>query len=396
MPTKCETRLWVCVLVLLVLVMLMWTRRDKSARLQPPKISPEEVNAHIRMRGDRFFAAIDSPSNPNCRLFREAFPLTPKPDGDLDIAFTLVVHKDIHQIARLMRMIHRVNNYYCIHLDSRSPRAFRKALAGVATCFGPNVEIVPEEKRVEVNWGDESVLRPQLICAEQALKRSSTWKYLVNIVGQEFPLRTNLELQAALKALNGSNLVESFSIDRFRSWVKDFSLPYGANWYKGSVYGAFRREFLQEAVLAEFTKGFRDILLLPKALNHPDELFFSSLNYNPHLKLTGSCLVTPSPPNEVAFNFLAKYVIWLGYVIKCETKLVRSVCIFGNPQVAQLQRAPHLFANKFHSDYQPEAYDEMERWYFRKFAKELETGVYASDDFDVSIYANRTCSRNHN
>nr|CDS30372.1 glycosyltransferase 14 family member [Hymenolepis microstoma] len=375
--------------------MFIWLLRDKDVSLKPKMQTSEEVNAHIRMLGDKFFAVIDSPSNPNCRFFRETFPQMSKPDGDMDIAFTLVVHKDIWQIARLLRMIHRVNNYYCIHLDSRSPRVFRDALVGVAACFGPNVEIVPEEKRVEVNWGDESVLRPQLICAEQALKRSFTWKYLVNIVGQEFPLRTNLELQAALKALNGSNLVESFSINRFRKWVKNISLPYGANWYKGTVYGAFRREFLQEAVLDEFTKPFRDLLLLPKVFNHPDELFFSTLNYNPHLKLTGSCMVAPSPPNEVNINFLAKYVIWGDYNIKCETKLVRSVCIFGNPQVAQLQRTPHLFANKFHSDYQSEAYDKMERWYFNKFAKEIETGVYSKSDFDVSVYANRTCSHNN-
>lgn len=209
--------------------MLMRSSTDGKGRLESTMQTSKDEMDFIRLRADRFFASIDSPLHPNCLLFRENFLQVSKPDGDMDIAFTLVVHKDIWQIARLLRMIHRVNNYYCIHLDYRSLRAFREALAGVAACFGPNVEIVPAEKRVAINWGDESVLKPQFICAEQALKRHSTWKYLINIVGQEFPLRTNLELQAALKALNGSNLVESFSIDRFRSWVGNRTLPYGVS-----------------------------------------------------------------------------------------------------------------------------------------------------------------------
>ncbi|KAM7533022.1 hypothetical protein Aperf_G00000123218 [Anoplocephala perfoliata] len=145
-----------------------------------------------------------------------------RPDGEMDIAFTMVIHKDILQVARLLRMIHRINNYYCIHLDARSTRTLREAVEGMARCFGANVELVPLEKRIAVVWGDESVLRPQLICGEQALERHQTWKYLINIVGQE---RTNLELIAALKALNGSNLVKAFPIDRIRDWVKNDVLP---------------------------------------------------------------------------------------------------------------------------------------------------------------------------
>lgn len=173
----------------------------------------------------QFFSAITSTNHSNCLSFRQRFPMITRPDGDMNVAFTIVVHKDVLQVARLLRMIYRVNNYYCIHLDARSSRSFQEAMNGVAACFGSNVELVPVEKRSIVEWGDESVLRPQLICAEQALQRNPNWTYLVNIVGQEFPLKTNLELVAALKALNGSNLVEAFPIDRFKKWVGSNSLP---------------------------------------------------------------------------------------------------------------------------------------------------------------------------
>ncbi|KAM7532999.1 hypothetical protein Aperf_G00000123114 [Anoplocephala perfoliata] len=356
----------------------------------------------MKNNSEGFFAAITSASHIHCRFFRSHFPaVLDRPDVELYIAFTMVIHKDILQVARLLRMIHRINNYYCIHLDARSTRTLREAVEGMARCFGANVELVPPEKRVAVVWGDESVLRPQLICGEQALERHQTWKYLINIVGQEFPLRTNLELIAALKALNGSNLVEAFSIDRFRRWVKNDTLPLqpmvdwdnlaGSVWltklYKGSVYGAFRRDFIQEAVLSPALSPIRDTLLRHGIYPHPDELFFPSLNYNPHLRLPGSCLTAPPPAEEVGLGYLAKYVIWDGYGMVCPTKYVQSICIFGVAHIPVLQKAPHLFANKFQADFEPLAYDEMENWYFDKLRQEMKTGTYDANAFDQFVFS---------
>lgn len=173
---------------------------------------------------EELWAKVTSPEHPFCKAFVEKFPRSTQ-DYDMDLAFTIVVHKDIEQLARLLRMIHRKNNYYCIHTDSRSRSSFGDALGGLAACFGSNVELVPKDKRISVRWGDESVLRPQFICAEQALEKHGSWKYLVNIVGQEFPLRTNMEIVAAMKALNGSNLIEAHDPGYFRARTWGLSLP---------------------------------------------------------------------------------------------------------------------------------------------------------------------------
>uniref|UniRef100_A0A5K3FUJ8 NAD(P)-dependent oxidoreductase n=1 Tax=Mesocestoides corti TaxID=53468 RepID=A0A5K3FUJ8_MESCO len=268
-------------------------------------------------------------------------------------------------------------------------------LRGVATCFGANVQLVPHEERVAVHWGYESVLVPQITCAKQALRSRGTWKYLVNLVGQDFPLRTNMELVAALKALNGSSLVESVELGNYASRTNNRSLPLGATWYKGSIYGAFRREFLHEAVMGTAVGPIRDLMLKLNYIRHPDEFYFPTLAYNSHLHLPGACLYSPAPESEVGFNYLAKFVIWEGCSINCTTKYVRDVCILGTDHVARLQTVPHLFANKFHADYQPEAYDEMERWYFRRVEAEMKSGSYDRSTFDPTIYAERLCSRYH-
>uniref|UniRef100_A0A5K3G215 Protein ORF2 n=1 Tax=Mesocestoides corti TaxID=53468 RepID=A0A5K3G215_MESCO len=268
-------------------------------------------------------------------------------------------------------------------------------LRGVATCFGANVGLVPYEERVEVHWGYESVLVPQITCAKQALRSHATWKYLVNLVGQDFPLRTNMELVAALKALNGSNLVESVELGKFAFRTNNRPLPLKATWYKGSIYGAFRREFLHEAVMGTAVGPIRDLMLKPNYIRHPDEFFFPTLAYNSHLHLPGACLHSPAPRSEVDYNYLGKLVIWDYYNMTCSTKYVRDVCILGMDQVSLLQGAPHISANKFHADYQPGAYDEMERWYFRRVEAEMKSGSYDRRTFDPKVYANRLCSRHH-
>ncbi|VDL65201.1 unnamed protein product, partial [Hymenolepis diminuta] len=317
-----------------------------------------------RYNPEDLYREINSPNHLFCQLLRKRYPIIDRTDGDMDIAYTLVVHKDIKQIARLLRMIYRKNNYYCIHPDVKSGKRFAKALEGLISCFGPNVELVPKNKRVAVHWGDETVLLPQLICGEQALRRHSTWRYLINMVGQEFPLRTNLEIIAALKALNGSNLVEGFPVGKFIKRTKNKTLPLNATWIKGGICGAFRREFMEVAVLGKRMGIIRDFMLQPKMFDNPDEFYFNTLNFNPHLKLPGSCLVFPTPSAENGMGHLAKYAIWHGYPISCDTKYVRSICILGNPHVEELKKAPHLLANKFHANYQPEAYNALELWYF--------------------------------
>ena len=52
-----------------------------------------------------------------------------------------------------------------------------------------------------------SVLEPELVCMRELL-RFTKWRYFINLTGQEFPLKTNLELVRIMKALNGSNDME--------------------------------------------------------------------------------------------------------------------------------------------------------------------------------------------
>lgn len=125
-------------------------------------------------------------------------------EEEFPIAFSLLVFKDMEQVERLLRAIYRPQNYYCIHIDAKSPSVFRRAVETLASCF-ENVFI--SSRSVRVQWGGFSVLEPELICMEELWKYKK-WKYFINLTGQEFPLKTNWDLVKILKAYNGANDLE--------------------------------------------------------------------------------------------------------------------------------------------------------------------------------------------
>lgn len=125
----------------------------------------------------------------------EAFP----------IAYGIAVYKDVAMLERVLRVIYRPQNYYCIHVDKKANTDFQNDVASLVKCFD---NVFLSSRQTPVKWGSYSVLEANLICMEDMLKLPK-WKYFINLTGQEFPLRTNLELVKILKSFNGANGMES-------------------------------------------------------------------------------------------------------------------------------------------------------------------------------------------
>ena len=118
------------------------------------------------------------------------------------IAYAILIYNHAEQFHRLLRMIWRPQNYYCIHIDSKSEESFKKAIKSIVNCFD-NVFI--SSKSEAIYWGHFSMLNAELICMKDLIKKSHKWKYLIHMSGNQFPLRTNYEMVQILKMYNGSN-----------------------------------------------------------------------------------------------------------------------------------------------------------------------------------------------
>ncbi|KAH8851538.1 Nuclear pore membrane glycoprotein 210 [Schistosoma japonicum] len=300
------------------------------------------------------------------------------------LAFSISVHKNIKQVSRLLRLIYRQHNVYCIHVDFKSPQKFYD-------------EVIKSES-IKVRWGYYSILEAFLLCADKLMKNNQyIWKYILNVSGQELPLKTNWELVAALKAINGSNVVEGIGPQHNPSrWPKyNFSFP--IVWNKGSFYMALKRDFINFYKTDTKAKIILDAIKAEKHLRkHPDELYFPTLNYNPQFGAPGACLHNNKKKNSSSSSsssFVARYVIW-GKKNCLSHYVSRSVCIIGKVHLPVISSRMEFFINKFHEQFQPIAYDCTEYYIMNKVIKEIQT-KQLDTNFNVTFYSKLHCSMNH-
>lgn len=169
-----------------------------------------------------------------------------------------------------------------------------------------------------------------------------------------------------------------------------------ARWYKGSIYGMYPRGFLNFIFTnKEQAKPIVDILTESGKILLPEEFLFSTFAYNSHLGAPGSC-IAPQSLTEMNQGYLGRYIQRTSWPeVVCTTEIVQEVCILGLPHVEVLKRSSHLIANKFQANFQPEAYDMLEQWYFEKWKEEVKVNSIARSHFNPDIYARLTCTQNH-
>ncbi|CAI9722394.1 beta-1,3-galactosyl-O-glycosyl-glycoprotein beta-1,6-N-acetylglucosaminyltransferase-like [Octopus vulgaris] len=169
-------------------------------------------------------------------------------------------------------------------------------------------------------------------------------------------------------------------------WEKSGPPPHGIKPIKGSVHVVVQRGFVDYALNSPVAK---DLLEWTKTVQIPDELYFATLNHNPHLKVPGS--YTGIPETGPDKPFLARYKIWentdIPFPYNCKGKTSRSICVFGLGDLQMLTTTPALFANKFFLPYHPLLQKCLEDWHFNKtrdyylYNKKFNTSFYENLSF---------------
>ncbi|KAK2174637.1 hypothetical protein NP493_787g01058 [Ridgeia piscesae] len=225
---------------------------------------------------------------------RRGYHLSPldQEEAKFSIAYNIIMHRHIEQVERLLRAIYRPQNVYCIHVDLNSPAEVHAGMLSLARCF-PNVFIAT--KLEYVVYAGFSRLQADINCMSDHVKRDDRWRYLINVAGEAFPLRTNAEIVKILKIYNGANDIEGVygrRIKRFRklrkTGQKNPPIPHHFDVVKGSAYGIFSRAFVE--FLLTDTKA-KDLLQWSRKTYSPDEFYWSTLHHtyrNPHRLTPGA------------------------------------------------------------------------------------------------------------
>ncbi|XP_055036905.2 beta-1,3-galactosyl-O-glycosyl-glycoprotein beta-1,6-N-acetylglucosaminyltransferase 4-like [Misgurnus anguillicaudatus] len=278
------------------------------------------------------------------------------------LAYSLVVHKNADLVERLLRAIYMPHNVYCIHYDLKSSDDFISAMQGLARCI-PNVFIA--SKLESVQYAGISRLKADLNCLSDLLESEVKWKYVINLCGQDFPLRTNAELVSDLKMLKGMNMVETkrpggkkvrwsfhYALKNKESEYYSFPMktseeksppPHNIEMFVGSAYFTLSREF---ALFVQQSSLARDFLAWSEDTFSPDEHFWGTL-----VRVPGVPGEVPRSDPEISeLKSKTRLVKWEYYegnfYPPCTGKHVRSVCIYGAAELRWLLDYGHWFANK--------------------------------------------------
>ena len=149
----------------------------------------------------------------NCTWIREYFSnnlYTTKLVKSFPIAFIFLIHNSAYQVIRLLKLLYRPHNQYCIAIDKKSNVSFINIFRNIAKCLD-NIHVA--SKLLEVKWGHKSIIQSQMQCYSDLLKirekqaEEQRWKYVVNLCGKELPLNSNHEIVSHLVRLNGTSAV---------------------------------------------------------------------------------------------------------------------------------------------------------------------------------------------
>ncbi|VDL93295.1 unnamed protein product [Schistocephalus solidus] len=230
--------------------------------------------------------------NPN-RTNLASWQKIPEEERTFPIAFTIIAFERPDQVWRLLKAIYRPQNFYCIHMDKKqTPRIKDWLRTRIKTCL-PDSSNVHFLSAIDVQHSYMSVLEADLLCmrllwqltAEKTTPTKATstsqrppWRYLINLTGQEFPLKNNLELTRILRVLNGANIVQQLKYPILHR------PPHGLKLYKGSVHVVLSWAFVDFIFTDSRVHDFLNFL---PYVGVPDEAFFSTLNHNAHLRAPG-------------------------------------------------------------------------------------------------------------
>ncbi|XP_013872809.1 beta-1,3-galactosyl-O-glycosyl-glycoprotein beta-1,6-N-acetylglucosaminyltransferase [Austrofundulus limnaeus] len=320
----------------------------------------------------------------DCRKFKLKrkylpFPLS-KEEEDFPLAYSMVIHHKVQNFERLLRAIYAPQNIYCVHVDKKAKPSVTAAIQAITSCF-PNVFLVSQA--VEVVYAGWPRVQADLNCMADLYSASKKWKYFINLCGQDFPLKTNLEMVRMLRSMRGSNSLESETVPADKKWrisyvheiingdVKTtktlknpapFNLPIKSGGAYIVVSRGFVRSVLEDTRIEMLINWFKDTY-------SPDEFLWATIQRIPGVP--GS-----KWPNrkydQTDINALARLVKWENHegsqdsesavYPKCQGNHVRAVCVYGAGDLQWLLEHLHLFANKFDTETDPVAIYCLEKY----------------------------------
>ncbi|CAO2577500.1 Beta-1,3-galactosyl-O-glycosyl-glycoprotein beta-1,6-N-acetylglucosaminyltransferase 7 [Lemmus lemmus] len=306
---------------------------------KPPHNS--EILAHLRTPG-------------NCSRMAWGLHFITRPlsaeERNFSLAYIVSVHKELAMFVRLLRAIYAPQNVYCVHIDEKAPKKVKRAVQSFVNCF-ENVFI--SSKTQQAAHDGPKRLQAEINCMRDLVHSTFDWHYVMNLYGQEFPIKTNKEIINYIRTKwKGKNItprviplpntnpkpVQSPSEPHPKENTHTFPKtrlkqrpPHNLTIYSGSAYFALTRKFVGFILTDPRAKH---MLQWSKDIQSPEMHYWATLN-----RLKGHD--------------------------------AQDTCVYGLEDLPWLIQSPALFA-KFEPSTDPLVVACLERWHRLKALRQAE------------------------
>ena len=120
------------------------------------------------------------------------------------LAYLIIAHQQPEQLAQMLYCIQHPDNVYLVMPDSKGLTGSEPALQAVVRRH-PNVFIAPAR---DMRWASWSLMQARLDGIRELLARPEPWEVLINLSGQDFPLKSQEEIRAFFVANEGRNFLD--------------------------------------------------------------------------------------------------------------------------------------------------------------------------------------------
>ncbi|API57757.1 glycosyl transferase (plasmid) [Rhizobium leguminosarum] len=112
------------------------------------------------------------------------------------IGYLILVHRFPEQFKRLFKAIYDPRNSYVVHVDKNSGETLDADIRDFLQPY-PNAEVMEGHAAV---WGGYSLVDAELRGMQHLLTMDGNWSHFINLSGQDFPLKTQAQIMAHLRA----------------------------------------------------------------------------------------------------------------------------------------------------------------------------------------------------
>ncbi|XP_035976931.2 putative beta-1,3-galactosyl-O-glycosyl-glycoprotein beta-1,6-N-acetylglucosaminyltransferase 7 [Halichoerus grypus] len=351
--------------------------------------------------GSQILAHLRTPGN--CSRISQELHFITRPlsaeESNFSLAYIITIHKELAMFVQLLRAIYVPQNVYCIHVDEKAPKKYKTAMQTLVNCF-ENIFI--SSKRARVAYTGFIRLQADINCMKDLVHSKFQWNYVINLCGQDFPIKTNKEIIRYIRSKwNDKNItpgvVQPPNMNSKTSESQPESTPEGNIYvspnkrfkdepprnltiYFGSAYYVLTRKFV-EFVLTD--SRAKDMLRWSKDIQSPERHYWVTLN-----RLRDAPGATP----EAGWEGNVRAVKWRheeGSVHDgCKGRYVHESCVYGPGDLPWIIRSPALFANTFDST-DPLVVTCLERWHRLRVLRQAEAPVQPQWRFPQDGHFNR-------